>query len=137
MAQPTQMVRDVMTKRVVTVELDVTLAEIKSVFDQSHFHHLVVVNGNKTAGVISDRDVLKSLSPFVGTISERAVDAHTLQRRAHQIMTRKPITTHPDVTLRQAVELMLQKNVSCLPVVENDHLVGIVTLKDIIKALIK
>lgn len=137
MAQPTQSIREIMTKRVVTVTLDDTLSEIKSIFDQARFHHVVVVDEDKPVGVISDRDILRCLSPFVGTHSERLADTHTLQRRAHQIMTRKPVSTHPDITLRQAAELMLLKHVSCLPVIEKDKLVGIVTLKDLIKVLMK
>lgn len=135
MTLATKSVREAMSKRVVTVDLDVTLAEIKSIFDQAHFHHVVVLDAGKLVGVISDRDVLKCLSPFVGTLSERTVDVQTLQRRAHQIMSRKPIFTHPDTSLKQAVDTMLQKQVSCLPVIEKEQLVGIITLRDIVKAL--
>lgn len=128
-------VKSIMTRRVVTVELDDSLAVIKQIFDAMKFHHLLVIDEDrKLCGVISDRDLLRALSPRVGTLSESARDAATLNKRAHQIMTRQPITLRPEATLEAAVELLLERRVSCLPVVdESFRPVGILSWRDLLR----
>jgi acetoin utilization protein AcuB len=59
---------EIMSTRVVTVEFDDSLATVKEIFDSLRFHHLLVVGSDrKLCGVISDRDLLRAISPYVGT----------------------------------------------------------------------
>ena len=96
------------------------------------------IEDNELRGVISDRDVLKASSPFVNTLAEHPRDVETLSKRAHQIMSREPITVTKDHGLEEAVHLLLKENVSCLPVLSPDgHIEGIVTWKDLIKAYVR
>lgn len=126
----------VMTNEIVTVKPDDTLGEVREVFDTHRFHHLLVVEHNKVIGIISDRDLLKHLSPFVGKISERSQDAFTLQRKVHQFMSHKVVTIRPDTDIAQATRLMLDHGVSCLPIVdERDRPIGVATWRDILKAV--
>ena len=129
-------VQDIMTTKVVTIDLDVTLKEIKEVFEHARFHHVLVTEKNKLVGIISDRDILKAISPFIGTLSERQSDTDTLKKRAHQIMSRHATTVLPTESVPAAAKLMLAKGVSCLPVVSKNNIVGILTMKDILKALL-
>lgn len=127
---------DIMTSSVVSVGLDDNLATIKQIFDSHGFHHLLVMAEGELFGVISDRDVLRSISPFVDSVSERTIDAATMKRRAHQIMTRKPVTTRADVAVEVAARRMLEADVSCLPVVDDSgRVVGIVTWHDLMRAV--
>lgn len=131
-------VETIMTKNMVTVEMDDTLKRVREIFQQHRFHHLLVLSGQRLMGVISDRDLLKSISPYVGTLSETEHDLATLQKRAHQIMTRKPITVAKDATFQIAAETLLKKNISCLPVTNEDGaIVGILTWRDLMAALVK
>ena len=128
-------VSTIMTKDVVTVDMDTSLKTICAIFEKRKFHHLLVVEDEKMFGVISDRDVLKALSPFLNTLAEQARDLSTLKKRAHQIMSRKPVTITKDVDLKDATRLMLQENISCLPVISLDgEIEGIITWKDLLKA---
>lgn len=129
-------IRDIMVTRVATIDIDTPLKEIKDIFEKARFHHLPVLDNGNLVGVISDRDVLRAISPFLGTLSERATDTATLNKKAHQIMSRQPITARPDETVKSAADIMLVKRLSCLPVMEKNKLVGILTLKDIVKALV-
>jgi acetoin utilization protein AcuB len=125
-----------MSKDLVTVSPDDTLGEVREIFDTHRFHHLLVVEHGKVIGVISDRDLLKNLSPFVGKFTERAQDAFTLHRKVHQVMSRSVITVRPDTDIAQATRMMLDHGVSCLPVLdEHQHPIGLVTWRDLLKAV--
>jgi len=127
-----------MTKNIITVDMDDTLGHIQKIFSHHRFHHLLVVSGERLMGVISDRDLLKSISPYVDTMSETTRDVATLQKRAHQVMSRKPVWISQDSSLKDAAETLLGNNISCLPVMDEDEaVVGVLTWKDLLKALVK
>ncbi len=126
------LVGDIMTAKVLTVDMDRSLNDVRRIFERSAFHHLIVVEEGKLVGLVSDRDVFRAVSPFVGTSTERSCDAFTLRKHVHQIMTRLPETTTADSPAEDACRLMLESRVSCLPVVnERGACVGIVTIRDI------
>jgi acetoin utilization protein AcuB len=126
--------RSIMTMRVVTVELDDPLETVKKIFDSVKIHHLLVVEAGILRGVISDRDLLRALSPYVGTRSETARDAATLKKRVHQIMTRQPVTLPPEATVADAVKLLIEHRVSCIPVGDGTFRpVGILSWRDLLK----
>lgn len=124
----------IMTKHVISVSMDDTLKTIREVFDRYRFHHLVVLDRCRLVGVITDRDLLMHISPFVGKPSERAMDAASLQRHAHQIMTRQVITGTPETSIGDAALIILNNHISCLPVVDPfGAVVGIVTWRDLLR----
>lgn len=126
----------IMSSSLVTVHIDDTLGQVREIFEKESFHHLLVVDSNKLVGVISDRDLLKSISPTVGTVAETARDAATLNKRVHQIMTRKPISIVEDSNIYEAIELFNRHNISCVPVVDKAvKPVGIISWRDILKTI--
>ncbi len=127
-------VEQIMTRDLVTVTMDTPLGIVQNAFDRHRFHHVVVVEDTKAVGVISDRDLLRTISPFVGKLAERKVDYLTMQKKAHQIMTRAIIACSPDDSVSDAACMMFKHNISCLPVLdENESCVGIVTLNDVLR----
>lgn len=130
------LVERIMSKPVVTVTLDDTLRVVKKIFENAKFHHLLVVEQDKLYGILSDRDLLKFISPFIGTIQETVHDKYTLSKKVHQIMNRKPITLKPSANVYEAISLFNQHNISCIPIVnENDEPVGIVSWRDILRTI--
>ena len=129
------LIKEIMTTRVATVSMDDRLGVIKEIFEQAHFRHLLVLEEEVLVGVISDRDLLRALSPYLDTDAEMNRDTETLNRRAHQIMSRQPITISPERSLQEAASIMLEQHVSCLPVLENGALVGIVSWKDLLRVM--
>jgi acetoin utilization protein AcuB len=124
-----------MTEEVVTVGMDDFLKTICGIFDDKRFHHLLVVEDDELRGVISDRDVLKASSPFLNTLSEQNRDTAVLRKRAHQLMSRKPITITKEASSEDAVRLMLREDISCLPVLSLDgQIEGMITRKDLLNA---
>ncbi|MDH5254416.1 MAG: CBS domain-containing protein [Gammaproteobacteria bacterium] len=130
-------VGEIMSTDPVTVGMDDDLHRVKDLFDLYRFHHLLVLLGERLAGVISDRDLLRATSPFIGRASERPQDVATLNRRVHQIMTRKLVVVDPEAPVEEAARLMLDRRVSCLPVVNDEgRLLGIVTWRDQLRSLL-
>ena len=131
-------VSEIMTRDMITIGMDESLRRIKKLFEEHGFHHLLVVENQKVLGVISDRDLLRNVSPFIDRLSERSQDLDTLNRRAHQIMSYNPITITSNKRVEEAAKTMLVKGVSCLPVVTRDgYPVGIVTWRDLLRSLCK
>lgn len=127
-------VSDIMTTRVVTIEMDDRLVLAKEIFDNVNFHHLLVVDNEKLSGILSHRDFLRALSPNIGTAAELIRDTETLQKRVHQVMTHNPITIAPHCDINQATKMILDNDIGCLPVLENNIIVGIITWKDLLNA---
>ncbi len=127
-------VRDIMTPHPVTVELDDKLAQVKEIFDNLKFHHLLVIEEGALYGVVSDRDLLRALSPYIGSTVETDRDLATLNKRVHHIMTRKPVTLGPEASVHAAIELFLAHRISCIPIVDGDRKpVGIVSWRDVLR----
>lgn len=128
---------DIMTAPVVTVDMDERLERVKEIFDAKGFHHLLVTDENKKlSGIVSDRDLLRALSPYVGSAAETTRDLATLNKRVHQIMTRRPLTLRPQSAIAEAVNLLLTQRISCIPIVDDDFKpVGIVSWRDLLKSL--
>ena len=129
-------IASIMTKGFVSVSLDDNLLTIKNIFEYANFHHLLVVDNNQLSGVISDRDLLKALSPNIGTAAELARDLATLNKKAHQIVNRKLATLTAGASIFDAIDIFNQTKMSCIPIVdEKNHPVGIVTWRDIMRTL--
>ena len=126
----------IMTRPVVTVELDDSLRAIKELLDVAPFHHLLVQEDGILYGVITDRDLYKALSPNLGTPLESPRDTATLNKRAHQIMTRKPWTLSRSADVFEAIHLFNHRGIACIPIVDADNRIeGIVTTRDIFRLL--
>jgi len=130
------LIENIINKTIVTVEMDDTLKTVKDIFDNAKFHHLMVVEHGKLFGILSDRDLLKALSPNIGTVAETIRDAASLNKKVHQIMTRKPITLMADSDIHDAITLFNEHTISCIPVInEQNKPVGILSWRDILKTM--
>ncbi|MBW8189906.1 CBS domain-containing protein [Neiella marina] len=126
----------IMNRKLVSVELDDNLGTVKEIFDNAHFHHLLVIEDGHLEGVLSDRDLLLAISPNIGTRAETPKDRQALKRPVHQIMTRDPLTLRSDASIFEAIRLFNRNPISCLPIVNEERQpVGIVTWRDILKAI--
>lgn len=127
-------VADIMSKQVHTVTPDTKLTALREIFASVSYHHLLVEENCKLIGVISDRDVLANLSPFIGTMGEQDRDRELLELSVENIMSTKLITIEHHTLIDTASILLLENNISCLPVVDSDlSIEGIVSWKDILQ----
>ncbi len=129
-------INEIMTLGAATIGMDDDVRRVKDLFEEHGFHHLLVIERGRLVGVVSDRDLLRNLSPFIDKLAERPRDLATLNRRVHQIMTRKPVTVSPEMSVETAAHMMLEQHVSCLPVVTEDgNVVGIVSSRDLLSSM--
>ena len=134
-AEPAMQISQIMSTKPVSVSLDDHLDVVKDIFDNAKFHHILVVDEGKLFGVISDRDLLKAISPNIGTNRYTARDLETLDQPVHRIVTRKPLTLRPEATVDDAVEIFNNNRISCIPIVDGEDVaVGIVSWRDIMKS---
>ena len=119
-------VADVMTRKTVTLSPHHRFAEAVSLMADRHFRHVVVVDtGGQILGVISDRDILRTL----------ARTSNWQTKDVSQIMTRDPVTVKRETPLSVAVAKMVAKRINCLPVLDDEGKVcGILTSTDLLKA---
>lgn len=130
-------IESLMSTRLVTVDMDVSLKEIRDLFEKVSFHHLLVTANNRLVGIISDRDVLRWTSPFIDTPQARPHDERLLNKRAHQVMTRHPVTVNTTDPVTKALQLLVDRKLSCLPVMNPDgSLAGIITARDFLKYIL-
>jgi acetoin utilization protein AcuB len=122
---PTE-VADVMTARVVTLSPHHSFNDAANLMNDRYFRHCVVIdNGGRVVGVISDRDILRAL----------ARNPNSRSKSLDQIMTKNPITVKRNTAIVDAVAKMLAKRINCLPVIDDEGGVcGIVTSTDLLKS---
>lgn len=127
------LVRDSMTREIVTVAPGATAAEALALCRERRIRHLPVVDGGRLVGLISDRD-LRSATPALGDLDRAAA----LERiTVGDEMAREVVTARPDDPIEHAAMAMYEKRIGCLPVVNGDELVGILTASDVMKAFVR
>jgi acetoin utilization protein AcuB len=126
-------VRDIMSRKMITVSEGDTLATVEDIMTLGHVRHMPVVKGGRLVGVVSERDLLRA---SLSNLSDFAND----QRRAFlhvveiaRVMSTPPVTIHPDAQVEDAARVMADRKIGCLPVVQGEELVGIVTETDVLR----
>lgn len=131
-------VAKLMSKPVVTVAPEDTLEDVQDIFRKTRFHHLLVTDMDRLVGIVSDRDLLKALSPNIDTAAETLRDRQTLEKRVHQVMSSRLFMVTEQHRISDAVQLMMDHGISCVPVVdEHDRPVGILSWRDVLRELLR
>ncbi len=125
-------VKDIMVKEVATLDVNDELSLANDIMRLGRIRHLPVVDGPRLVGIISERDLFRSsLAQALGYGTKATRDLmKTL--RIKDIMVSEVVTVSPETELKDAVQLMVDKKIGCLPVVEGDRLVGLITETDIL-----
>ncbi len=128
-------VADIMTQRVFTIREDKTVFVANEIMRWGHIRHVPVVDAHdRLVGVISHRDVLQASIAAL----ETARTFPTQRRQAEpapvtRIMHRQLHTTTPTTSVQEAAAVMRRLKIGCLPVLEEERLVGIITAFDILR----
>ncbi len=129
---------DIMTKQPITIQQGCTLKEAYTIMQQKSIHHLLVINeSERVTGILSDRDILKFTSPFVGSKRESHQDRATMEIKVESIMGKKLLSVYPDASLEQCLEKMLSRSIHSLLVIdETFSLKGFITSRLIYRAFL-
>ncbi len=117
----------------VTISESDTLSTVEDIMTLGRVRHMPVVHAGKLVGVVSERDLLRtSLSNLTEFGSEeRRLFLHAVE--IARVMSAPPITIAPDATVEEAARVMADRKIGCLPVLEDDRLLGIVTETDVLR----
>lgn len=129
-------VSDWMTRKVFTVSPDDSISEAARLSKGKGIKHLPVVRGGRITGILSDRDI-KTYVPTKAT-SLDVYELHYLlaKTKVKEVMKRDVRTVAPDTPVEEAAMIMHDQNIGCLPVVEGDQVVGIISDRDIFRVLV-
>lgn len=123
-------VKDIMTAKVITVSSNTSLGEADDIMSKYKIRRLPVVDDEKLVGVISKDGILGSSTPYNVPIAPWKLTHYFFGRKVKEVMSKDPVTVTPDTTTMAAAYLAQKNKVGCLPVMDNDKLVGIVTTND-------
>ncbi|UCE15655.1 MAG: CBS domain-containing protein [Candidatus Bathyarchaeota archaeon] len=115
-------VKEIMVEKVVIIRADATVKEAVRLMNEYEIGCLLVAENEETVGIITERDVLKRI------ISE---SKNPEMIKVSEIMSKPLIVGGPDMYIEDATRLMFKENIKKLPIMENEQLVGLVTLSDI------
>jgi CBS domain-containing protein len=113
-------IRDVMTSNPRTVSPEDTIQNAARIMRDEDTGVVPVVQNGRPVGILTDRDIVV-----------RAVADGELNRSVRDIVSGDIVTARPDMSTKEAAQLMSEHQVRRLPVVENDRLVGIVSIGDL------
>ncbi|MEP7267449.1 MAG: CBS domain-containing protein [Saprospiraceae bacterium] len=126
-----------MNTKLVTVSEDTDLEKIKHLFNDNEIRHLPVVQYKKLIGMISLSEISFLVNPtqFELESLEEAIPK-TDRIKAKNLMRTRLGKLEPDDKIEVAIDIFLNNHFHCLPVVDGDDLVGMVTPNDILKGLV-
>jgi acetoin utilization protein AcuB len=127
------LVRSRMTPDVFSASPDTTLAEALSITRSKRIRHLPVLDGDRLVGVVTDRDLRLAMPPiWAGEHEEMQEALNTL--RVRDVMIADIVTVAPETPIEHAARLLYTHRIGCLPVLDGEKLVGILTETDLLRA---
>lgn len=132
------LVQDWMTRNCVTIEAHASLADAHTIMREKKVRRLPVLDHGNLVGIVTLGDVRGAEPSQASSLSVWEMHKLLADLKVEKIMTPHPLTVAPDATIGQAAQIMLERKVSGLPVVnENGQLVGIITESDIFRLVVQ
>jgi len=132
-----ELVAHIMTDELVTVNLKNSLRDVKKIFSERKLRHLPVVEEDRLVGMVSRTDMMRLSFGNLFDNQEHADEAMLDMLNIEQVMAHHPVTVSPEMTIREAAQILTEKEFHALPVVDGSHLKGIVTTTDVIQYLLQ
>ena len=131
-----EQVGDLMSRPVKTLGRNDKLSIADALMRADRIRHLPVLDDDgRLAGIVSQRDLffnaLVRALGFGSSTRDRTLDSIVVK----EVMTEEVVTTTPDAMVTTAAQMMLDRRIGCLPVVDGDALVGILSESDIVSAV--
>ena len=131
------LVRDWMTSKPITVSQSSPIREAYWLMIDNKIRRLPVMDHDRLVGIITLEDLRRAEPPIgIGLDLVKITDILS-KMTVRQVMTKDPMTISPNASLIDSARMMLENRISALPVIEDEHLVGIITESDIFRAFVK
>ena len=120
-------VKDLMTKNVVTIDVNKTVVEAATLMSINDIGDLIVMEDNTPVGIVTERDFVRRV----------LAEGKSTESKVSEVMTRPLKVIDPDAPIKEAARRMVNKRIRRLPVIKDNKLVGIITAADFAKHLSK
>lgn len=127
-----------MTKNPVTIHPDVSVPEAQAILRREKIHRLPVLDkSNKLVGIVTSSDLIHATPSQATALDMYELNYLISKLKVDKIMTHKVITVSEDLPIEEAARMMADSNISGLPVMRGDIVVGIITESDLFKLFIE
>ncbi|MDH3521619.1 MAG: CBS domain-containing protein [Myxococcales bacterium] len=126
-------VRDVMSEKIVTISADERLSTVEDIMTLGQVRHMPVVRAGKLVGVVSERDLLRASLSNLSAFGNEQRRAFLQAVEIKRVMATPPIVIAADASVVEAAAMMADEKIGCLPVLDGDKLVGMLTETDILR----
>ena len=130
-------VKDFMTKRVVYVSPETTVAAAADIMRDKGLRRLPVIEHDKLVGLITEGTMAEASPSKATSLSIYEMNYLLNKTKVGDIMIKNVLTVSKYASLEDAIYIMLQNKVGVLPVVDNDQISGIITDKDVFRAFLE
>jgi acetoin utilization protein AcuB len=132
------LVKDRMTPKPVTVGTETSLKEALDLVRSNPFRHLPVLDKDgKLVGIVTEKSLVYASPTPSTTLSVFEVEYILSRTKVGQVIQGEVITVRPDLPIEEAARMMIDHRFGCLPVVEDDKLVGIISDTDIFRVFVE
>lgn len=128
-------VREIMSTNIEVVDRNDNLRTVEERMATKHLRHLPVLEQGEIVGLVTQRDLFKAAQSSAMGYGEKAQQAYLQSVRVKEIMTYPVVTITPDTSVATAADMMITKGIGCLPVVDDQKLIGMVTKTDLLRCL--
>lgn len=126
-------VRDIMPRKMVTISESDRLSTVEDIMTLGHVRHMPVVHAGKLVGVVSERDLLRASLSNLSEFGNEERRAFLQVVEIGRVMSTPPVVTALDTSVEDAARVMAERKIGCLPVVDGDHLLGLITETDVLR----
>lgn len=130
-------VKDFMTRKVVYVSPDTTVAYAADMMREQGLRRLPVIENDRLVGIVTERTMAEASPSKATSLSIYEMNYLLNKTKIRDIMIRDVITVSPYASLEDAVYAMMKHRVGILPVVEHGRVHGVITEKDVFKAFLE
>ena len=137
-------VEDIMNHDIKTLTLDDTVQVCLKFMKDYKVRHVPIMeiptekDGKPYfVGIVSQRDLFRQISPYMGKIGEEETDLKAMQQTLGQVVTRNTRSVSPQTPIPEMITFMVEERIDMVPVLDDGDMVGIVTSADIVKLFVR
>ena len=130
-------VKDFMTRKVVYISPDTTIAHAADMMREQKLHRLPVIENDQLVGLVTEGTIAEASPSKATSLSIYEMNYLLNKTKVGDVMIRDVVTISQFASLEDATYLMLKNKIGILPVVDNEQIYGVITDRDIFKAFLE